>query len=227
MKERGLILTKENRLASVEGRKTQTRRVIKPQPEYQDGYRYWWKGDWDTRGGPRAGVCTHGTPGNGEATWPLEEIAEHAPYQIGDHLYMLEPYQIILNASYLDVCGNYQDDGGKFSKVLSVEEFKKWSNRKKPHMKTSSRFMYKSLARYWFEVTQVRCERVQDINGEDCIAEGVEKHGAYYGPSYLQPSGFGPRGAFKYLWDSINEKRGYGWDKNPWVWVYKYKRITV
>ena len=31
---------------------------------------------------------------------------------------------------------------------------------------------------------------------------------------------------FRNLWDSINKKRGYGWDKNPWVWVVEFKRIT-
>lgn len=33
------------------------------------------------------------------------------------------------------------------------------------------------------------------------------------------------RFGFQQLWDSINAKRGYGWDKNPWVWVIEFRRV--
>ena len=36
-----------------------------------------------------------------------------------------------------------------------------------------------------------------------------------------------PIEAFENLWDSINVKRGYGWDKNPWVWVIEFERVGV
>lgn len=41
-----------------------------------------------------------------------------------------------------------------------------------------------------------------------------------------EDQGYGPA-AFADLWDSINAKRGYGWDGNPWVWVISYKRVSV
>lgn len=31
--------------------------------------------------------------------------------------------------------------------------------------------------------------------------------------------------AFAWLWDSINKKSGYGWDKDPWVWRYQYEYL--
>lgn len=72
------------------------------------------------------------------------------------------------------------------------------------------------------EITGIRVERVQDISEEDAEAEGVHGcdwgHGMDYGgkPCYCKP--------FEALWDSINAKRGYSWDSNPWVWVVEFKQ---
>jgi hypothetical protein len=64
-------------------------------------------------------------------------------------------------------------------------------------------------------VTNVRVQRVQYISGEDVEAEGVvipdEHRGDLHSPSRWGPDHFRP------LWDDLNEKRGYGWDANPWV----------
>jgi hypothetical protein len=35
-----------------------------------------------------------------------------------------------------------------------------------------------------------------------------------------------PRRSYRTLWDSLNAKRGYGWDVNPWVWVLEFARVT-
>lgn len=47
-------------------------------------------------------------------------------------------------------------------------------------------------------------------------------------PAFPEKDGGFPtaREAFEVLWDSINKKRGYGWDANPWVWVIEFRRIT-
>jgi len=86
--------------------------------------------------------------------------------------------------------------------------------------------MPKWAARTWLRVTGVRVERVQDITEEDCIAEGIIS---------LTPPGYRykvdgkvfstGRLAFAALWDSIYDKRGLGWDVNPWVWVTSYEVI--
>jgi hypothetical protein len=48
---------------------------------------------------------------------------------------------------------------------------------------------------------------------KDVVAEGM-------------PKGINiPHKWFKELWDSINAKRGYGWDVNPWVWVIEFEKI--
>jgi hypothetical protein len=79
-------------------------------------------------------------------------------------------------------------------------------------------FMPRAACRLFLEITEVRVERLQDISEKDAKAEGVlvgEPDNQY--PSF--------RDAYASLWDSLNAKRGYGWDKNPWVWVVTFKRI--
>lgn len=75
--------------------------------------------------------------------------------------------------------------------------------------------MPKEIARIFLRVTDVRVERVQDITEQDAEREGVKS----YDPM------FSSKEEFAVLWDSLNAKRGYGWDKNPWVWVYTFERI--
>ena len=61
------------------------------------------------------------------------------------------------------------------------------------------------------EITDIRVERVQDITEEDAKAEGVDWYPAMRANRLFQS-----------LWDSINAKRGYAWDVNPWVWVVEF-----
>lgn len=81
-------------------------------------------------------------------------------------------------------------------------------------------FMPKEAARIWMEVKGRRLERVREITEEDAKAEGVTPHP-------LPGRGFnnGHRNTFERLWDSLNAKRGYGWETNPWAWVMEFKRI--
>lgn len=98
------------------------------------------------------------------------------------------------------------------------------SYRKKGWYKRSALFMPKKRARLWREITAVRVERVQDINETDATAEGClsYNHHDIERNIYLRRSA---RVLFKDLWDSINAKRGYGWDVNPWVWVVEFKKV--
>lgn len=80
-------------------------------------------------------------------------------------------------------------------------------------------------------VTDVRVQRLQKISQEDAIAEGpgfvgkitgevcesVAAHRTGLGPRWRTP-----RDWYADLWDSLNAKRGYGWDTNPWVAAYTF-----
>ena len=220
-----MVLTKPCVINTMAGRQTQDRRIIRPQPEYEKSQdMYWWKGDWDTRGGPRAGVCTHGSPGNGEPTWTLKEIAEHAHYQVGDEVYVAEGYQIQgRHHSTRKLSGYYLADNKTFNKAVTEREYSLWIQRQCPYRPTPGRFMYQSLARTFMTITEVGVEQVQDISIDDLWAEGFDiasDLSAEFGEERVRLFAYE---WFKKLWDSIH---GDGaWDRNDWVFVYKWGEI--
>ena len=76
------------------------------------------------------------------------------------------------------------------------------------------------------KITNVRVERLQDISEEDCIAEGIEFYGSYYGYRIPGATEIGWRTAqvaYSVLIDNVG-KRGT-WESNPWVFVYEFKLI--
>jgi len=97
---------------------------------------------------------------------------------------------------------------------LKVQKGKKYTG----WYKRPSIFMPKWAARIWREITEVRVERLQEISLADIQAEGIYDNRA----SHNAPI---QRDKFSILWDSINSKRGYGWDVNCWVWVLTFKRV--
>jgi len=72
-------------------------------------------------------------------------------------------------------------------------------------------------SRITLQVTGVRVERVQDISEEDAMAEGC-------GAEHNFGDGTAKVG-FAMLWDSLNAKRGYGWNENRWVWVVEFRVV--
>jgi len=142
------------------------------------------------------------------------DILARCPYQLGDRLFVREGYQIEsvkprLRVKYL------ADNAIKWGR-LTLPEWEKLKARKYPYRPTAGRFMYKSLARIWLEITEVGIERIQDITEAAAIAEGM---------GWRSPGESGQRDTFEYVWNKLNSGRGHGWDFNPWVWVIKFKRI--
>ena len=96
-------------------------------------------------------------------------------------------------------------------------------------------FMPRAFSRITLEIVSVRIEQLQDISEEDANAEGVDEPGIYQGFSdglfMLQTTQDEPedeltyRDGFAWLWDSINAKRGIGWDTNPWVWAIEFRMV--
>lgn len=210
MKETPILMCAEMVRATLEDRKTQTRRVGKCQHD-----------EATELGVESIGHATKGTvlqatyrafPKGGTARWALCEC----PYgQPGDRLWVRETFAPCVGGARGPLNPTlYRADNCEGYENLT------W----KPSI-----FMFRWESRLTLEITGVRVERVQEISDEDAIAEGIEGDGVMFRD--YSPEGTGlftqtPRSSYCGLWDSINAKRGFGWDKNPWVWVLTFKRIT-
>ena len=83
--------------------------------------------------------------------------------------------------------------------------------------------MPKAAARIRLKVTDVRVERLQDIDGQEVLKEGINSH-VHPKADYFNMN---QREAFEELWNFILKKAdqdSYGWDANPWVWVIEFER---
>ncbi|MGV8691413.1 hypothetical protein ACV35Z_35855, partial [Pseudomonas aeruginosa] len=77
------------------------------------------------------------------------------------------------------------------------------------------------------EITAVRVERLQDISEEQALAEGVRGEPCDHTRQACADIGcWGDtaKGAFGFLWESLNGEGS--WAENPWVWVVEFKRVT-
>ena len=173
-------------------------------------------------------------------------------YQIGDHCYLTEPTRIVLapdQSLYYQV-EYFWHDPKTIQKLVTLDDIAKILGRKTGiYSKQIARFMLKSFARYWVEITDVRLERLLDITEEAAIAEGIKTHQDLYGEVGNEPYKWGKTYYFDYmkqvfLGDTTpiqsylseiaaihkpsKDKIG-GWDlvkSNPWVWVYQFKLVT-
>ena len=91
--------------------------------------------------------------------------------------------------------------------------------------------MFRVDSRITLEVTDVWVQLLNEITDADAQAEGIfQVQGDRFGWSHevkeeTYERHSRPTQAFRTLWNSINAKRGYGWDVNPWVWAINFKRI--
>jgi len=205
MKERPILFSTDMVKAILDGRKTQTRRVIKPQP---------FKGAWN---------ATAEHPSHGwfweklYQTWEGEEdffkrLVEFCLYgQVGDRLWVREKFALRNDGQQVMHYAGYQE----IIKALDLPDFHiKWS---------PSIHMPRWASRITLEITDVRVERLQEIKcGGYLVRSDVQKEGCPFETDYET---FGEAEAqwFINLWDSINGKM-YAWESNPWVWVIEFKR---
>jgi len=185
MKERPILFNTDMVRALLDGRKTQTRRVVKPQPYMNH----------DSRAQGNTNLCPYG--------------------QIGDRLWVRETWAYVPKTAYAQSTGVHQIINPNNPDMAAV--YKAGWERCAPSWKPSIH-MQRWASRLTLEVTDVRVERVQDISEEDAKAEGCPVRGNIDATK-------DPIGWFAWLWDSINAKRGYSWDSNPWVWVVAFKLI--
>lgn len=205
MKERPILFNGEMVKAILEGRKTQTRRVIKLRIHEVGKISQITVdeiGVWQGKNPMSLMSCPYGKPG--DRLWVRETFAY---VSCGEN----DKGAIKKGENGIYPIGEYDWDFYKI-RYAATEDNCDWEGGWKPSI-----YIPRWASRINLEITDVRVERVQDISEEDAQSEGVEFE--ENSPSYEYS------GLFAHLWNSINQKRGYGWDKNPWVWVIEFKRI--
>ena len=215
MTERPILMNQFSVKATLEDRKTMTRRVIKLkqfQASDTKGYDYTFR---DKR------MLWNDYTEN-------DFIEKLSPYgKIGDRLWVRETHyrfgKWIKNG--ISKTGRQKWKFNALTKDIKFYDnpplmIRKNKFRKNGWYKRPSIFMLRKYARLILEITDIRVERVQDIWYGDVLKEGIKERksneGYYLGPELHD---------FVILWDSINKKRGYGWKVDPWVWVIGYKKL--
>lgn len=210
MSEKPILFNTEMVRAILDGRKSCTRRVVKGYipKDAQFGY---------TAFTPNGAISCRGIfetsrPGYGEKFFKV-------PYQPGDILYVRE--------TVWQKVGHYLDVDGE-TKTIWINEFRYVSTDIKPHTgwnyswgKRPSIHMPKAAARIWLKVTDVRVERLQDIDIDGIYKEGLSSMAVHAGDKDIALK------EWKILWNSTIKKSDldrYGWDANPWVWVIEFER---
>jgi hypothetical protein len=201
--------------AILDGRKTQTRRVIKY--DFESVY------SAASQQGIMDKVCQYGELPSDAIEWYAKNIAK-PKYQPGDVLWVRETFcEVPYEHNHVPIKGGYI--------TIPKYAYKADSERDYTGIWKPSIHMPREAARIFLRVKTVRVERLQEITEEDAIAEGVGDPYDYQSPEYYdQPHMRGleiNKSAFAGLWDSLNEKRGYGWRTNPWVWVIEFEREEV
>lgn len=204
MKTTGMLFKTPMVRALLAGSKTQTRRVIKPQPQMVTDKRIEpWRGD------PAALLSL------------LADSGRKCPYgQVGDHIWVRETL-----GHHADK-GHYYAATGAHVGPLIDYELEPSPSVGIPARTIPSIHMPRWASRIQLEIVSVRVERLNDCSEADALAEGIKAEPCDHVRLSCEEIGCcGPtaRGMYAALWDQIN---GAGaWAANPWVWVIEFKQV--
>jgi hypothetical protein len=214
VKEKPVIFSGPMTKAILSGTKTQTRRVIKPQPtdswmreQVTDWSLYYTRNRWG-RLEKHLWICH-----------PTENKEIVCPYgKPGDQLWVRERWYC---------AGEHECDGYPVRYEVDADLARAVSTKWRTPI-----FMPRWASRITLEITNIRVQRVQEISEADAIAEGVRQlrdgSGTYAGregPGNLVTPWPTAKEAFADGWDAINAKRGFSWSSNVWVWVLEFKKL--
>lgn len=211
MTDRPILFSGPMVRALLDGRKTQTRRMMKPQPAGISSATRFMSASWEIV--PESSRCS---------------VDFKAPaYRPGDHLWVREAWRTWTSVdkfSPANLRGGAPDCLGLSPASIWYEATPNVDVGAGPLESEVGRLragmhMPRWASRLTLTVTDVRVQRLQEINGADAEAEGVFRHVAEYS---LDKVFRGERAAtaiayYRELWDKLNADRGYGWETNPWI----------
>lgn len=183
--------------AVLEGRKTMTRRLIKPDYETVSclnvNYEVHWHGELDG------------------------ETFDIIPrYEVGEVVAIAQSYKEIglTFAPYQDM-------------TFQKKHVAQWGNTRSMKGWNNKMYVRADIMPHHIRITNIKVERLKDISSEDCLKEGIEArvvgcHTFYYIDGVEKPFEF-PKHAFGALIDKVSGKGT--WDSNPWVFAYTFKLV--
>jgi hypothetical protein len=236
-KEYGILFIPETIEAIEDDRKTMTRQICDRQPPawekmravgidcpdcgksfYFEGYKdeelYWWPDNHEPHDASPAHIAPKYQPGDWLYVKETFEVV---------HIDKSDPRNFVLHVKYTgsdEIFYKYECDYDYDFRKFKVKKYSKLH-------------MPKFLARLWLEVESVKVERVQEISEEDAMAEGIEEIGQQKFHGNIWKNIFksydknitccSAVAAFETLWIKINGQES--WDRNDWVFAYRFKRI--
>ena len=223
-KERPILFSGPMVRAIIDGRKTQTRRVIKPQPDL-------WCRSWClAEAGAKRKSIKHEpvrfmwAPCYGSDETPNgEDTYIDCPYgQSGDRLWVREAWGVVPHVTDNGPKHRAKGDGA------GVTWRADWSGNPSGFKWKPSIHMPRWASRITLEITGVRVERLGDISEADAMAEGAERpvlSATELNGMPVHPMTGSYADGFRDLWESINGPES--WAANPWVWVIKFQKVEV
>ena len=200
-RELPILFNTEMVRAILDGRKTCTRRICKDANECTVP-------DMEFYNADRRTYAVHNFVDK-EHTEQLSTAERTCPICTGDILYVRETWKEAPKGYY------YYEDWQKDD----IADVTKW----KPSI-----HMPKEAARIWLKVTNVRVERLQEIDEDGAKAEGaIDNRGFIHSPENEYGSMHTAREHFAEIWNSTIKKADldcYGWESNPYVWVIEFER---
>ena len=217
MNEYPLLCKPEVVRAILDGRQTQDRRPMKPQPigvlHEDEGGHYEWKGLQVDLANDLAPYSPFGKPG--DVLWVREPFAIKSKSKpLALQRRPIECYMEYVHGA------DQLKEGYKLVYRADSNYLIKWR---------PSIHMLREFCRLRLRVKRVWVERVQDISEEDAIAEGIEVSTAHGEPAYYlyndklryTPD---PIESFQTLWESLYPG---SWDTNVWVWACEFDTISA
>lgn len=192
VKERPILFNGSMVKAILIGMKTESRRVIKPQP---DGWPVFHDGEW----------------WQAKNAYIHQDVRIRCPYGIpGNRLWVRETHGLCkfpgTETSFGHTKVLYRADGE------TSYDIGKW--RPSIHMQ-------RWASRITLEVISIKVRRIQSILPSETVKEGMATEQHISEETRIRFA----YDRFPELWNSINAKRGFGWDVNPWVWVIEFRKV--